>query len=125
MEERILSGEMKQKKKELRKEVKALRASHTDEEIHQMSLRVLEQVVNLPEYVPTIPRDEYYEQISVQNNFCANKNFPVTDSTIKMTHAIELPLLQGTTCPVTFPKDTPFLLFMPTSRVEEGFLLYI
>lgn len=50
MEERILSGEMKQKKKELRKEVKALRASHTDEEIHQMSLRVLEQVVNLPEY---------------------------------------------------------------------------
>lgn len=50
MEERILSGEMKQKKKELRKEVKALRASHTDGEIHQMSLRVLEQVVNLPEY---------------------------------------------------------------------------
>ena len=82
-------------------------------------------LVNLPEYVPTIPRDEYYEQISVQNNFCANKNFPVTDSTIKMTHAIELPLLQGTTCPVIFPKDTPFLLFTPTSRVEEGFLLYI
>lgn len=50
MEERTLSGEMKQKKKELRKAVKALRASHTDEEIHQMSLSVLEQIVKLPEY---------------------------------------------------------------------------
>ena len=50
MEEHTSGGAMKQKKKELRKEVKALRASHTDEEIHQMSQRVLEQFVRLPEY---------------------------------------------------------------------------
>lgn len=81
--------------------------------------------INMPEYVPTIPRDSQYEQIGITNNFCANQNFPVTDSTIKMVHSIELPLLQGTTCPVIFPKDTPFLLFTPTTRIEDGFLLYI
>ena len=40
----------KQEKKQLRKEVKALRAAHTDEEIHEMSLKVRDQVVTLPEY---------------------------------------------------------------------------
>ena len=42
--------EMKQKKKALRREIRALRAAHSDEEIHAMSLKVLEQVKALPEY---------------------------------------------------------------------------
>lgn len=42
--------EMKQKKKALRREIRALRAVHSDEEIHAMSLKVLEQVKALPEY---------------------------------------------------------------------------
>ena len=42
--------EMKQKKKALRREIRALRAVHSDEEIHAMSLKVLEHVKALPEY---------------------------------------------------------------------------
>lgn len=40
----------KEEKKALRKEIKALRAAHTDEEIHAMSLKVRDQVLTLPEY---------------------------------------------------------------------------
>ena len=40
----------KEQKKALRKEIKALRAAHTDEEIHAMSLKVRDQVLTLPEY---------------------------------------------------------------------------
>ena len=41
---------MKQRKKELRREIRALRAAHSDEEIHAMSLQVLERVRELSEY---------------------------------------------------------------------------
>ena len=44
------SQAMKQEKKEFRKEIRALRAAHSDEEIHAMSLQVLERVRELPEY---------------------------------------------------------------------------
>ncbi len=37
-------------KKSLRKEVKALRAAHTDAEIHRMSLEVRDRILTLPEY---------------------------------------------------------------------------
>ena len=40
----------KEQKKVLRKEIKSLRAAHTDEEIHAMSLKVRDQVLTLPEY---------------------------------------------------------------------------
>lgn len=40
----------KEQKKALRKEVKALRAAHTDEEIHRMSLELLPKAESLPEY---------------------------------------------------------------------------
>lgn len=40
----------KELKKSLRKEIKALRASHTDEEIHAMSLQIRDLVLTLPEY---------------------------------------------------------------------------
>ena len=41
---------IKLKKKELRREVRRLRAAHSDEEIHAMSRKVLEHVKELPEY---------------------------------------------------------------------------
>lgn len=81
--------------------------------------------VNLPEYTPTIPRDNQFENIGLSGNFFVNQNFPVNDATIKSTHFLSLPLLGGTDCPVYFKKDTPFLLFTPTSRMEDGYLLYI
>ena len=40
----------KERKKELRKEIRALRKAHTDEEIHKRSLLVKEQIQKLPEY---------------------------------------------------------------------------
>lgn len=81
--------------------------------------------INIPEYVPTIPRDDKFEQVGVNGGYCVNSNFPNTTGVVKMTHYISLPLLRGTTCPVYFKKDTPFILFTPTSRIEDGYLLYI
>jgi hypothetical protein len=81
--------------------------------------------VNVPEYTPTVPQDDSYEQISLSGSYFANTNFPVTTGTVKMTHCLELPLLRGTTCPVYLEKGTPFLLFTPTTKIEEGYLLYI
>ena len=40
----------KQQKKELRKEIQGLRKAHTDQEIHEMSLKILERVLELKEY---------------------------------------------------------------------------
>ncbi len=42
--------DLKEQKKELRKEIIQLRKSHTDEEIHRMSLDVLERIQTLSEY---------------------------------------------------------------------------
>jgi len=42
--------DLKTVKKLVRKEIKQLRASYTDEEIHEMSLNATELFVNLPEY---------------------------------------------------------------------------
>ena len=81
--------------------------------------------INLPEYVPTIPKDDQFEQLGISGGYCLNQNFPSTGSTVKLTHCISLPLMRGTTCPVYFPKNTAFLLFTPTSRLEDGFLMYI
>ena len=82
-------------------------------------------LVNIPEYTPTIPQDEHFEQIGLSGGFFVNQNFPVTTGTIKLSHCLELPLLRGTSCPVYIKKGTPFLLFTPTTKIEEGYLLYI
>jgi len=81
--------------------------------------------INIPEYTPTIPRDDKFEMIGISSNYCANSNFPINDTSVEVTHYITLPLLRGTQCPVYFNKDTPFLLFTPTGRLEEGYLLYM
>ena len=41
---------MVERKKELRREIRRLRAAHSDEEIHAMSLKVRDLVLGLPEY---------------------------------------------------------------------------
>ena len=81
--------------------------------------------VNIPEYTPTIPRDDQYEQIGLSGGYFVNENFQVTTGNIKINHFLTLPLLRGTICPVYFKKDTAFILFTPTTRLEDGFLLYI
>lgn len=43
--------DLKIQKKELRGEIRKLRKAHTDKEIHEMSLAVLERVRTLPEYI--------------------------------------------------------------------------
>lgn len=82
-------------------------------------------LVNIPEYTPTVPQDDQYEQVGLSGDYFANQNFPVTTGIIKMSHCLELPLLRGTTCPVYMEKGTAFLLFTPTTKIEEGYLLYI
>ena len=81
--------------------------------------------VNIPEYVPTIPKDNKYEYVNIQSKYFLNTNYPATSGRIKVTHYVKVPLLSGTTCPTHFPKNTPFLLFVPTTKLEEGYLLYI
>lgn len=81
--------------------------------------------VNLPEHTPTVPMDSKYTNISLQYGYFVNKNFPNTTGTVKLMHYYKLPLLHGTICPIYFKKGTPFLLFTPTTKMEEGYLLYI
>lgn len=81
--------------------------------------------VNIPEYSPTIPKDEYTENVGLSGSFFVNENYPVTIPSVTLSHYLELPLVRGTTCPVYFEKDTPFLLVCPTLKIEEGKLIYI
>lgn len=81
--------------------------------------------INLPEVLPTVPQDNKTTTIVVGNGYTANSNYPIGKSTITISHALTLPLLRGTTCPTIFKKGTPFLLFCPTGKYEEGYLMYI
>lgn len=81
--------------------------------------------VNLQEYMPTLPQDGNYTNVALQSGYFVNSNYPNTTGTVKSVHYMKLPLLAGTTCPVIFPKGTSFLLFTPTTKIEEGYLLYI
>lgn len=81
--------------------------------------------VNIPEYMPTVPQDNEYTNIAVRTGYFVNTNYPNTTATIKSTHYIKLPLLAGTTCPIYLEQGAPFLLFTPTEKPEEGYLLYI
>lgn len=81
--------------------------------------------VNIPEVLPTVPQDNQSSVIAIANGYTANSNYPVGRTTVTVSHSLSLPLLRGTTCPVIFRKSTPFLLFSPTGKYEEGYLLYI
>lgn len=81
--------------------------------------------VNLPEHTPTVPMDGQYTDVAIQTGYFVNSNYPNAAGTVKSVHYFKLPLLKGTTCPVYFEKGTPFLLFTPTTKMEEGYLLYI
>lgn len=81
--------------------------------------------VNLPDYMPTIPQDGNYTNVPISSKYFVNDNYPNSAGTVKSTHYLKLPLLQGTVCPVYFPKGSVFLLFTPTTKIEEGYLLFV
>lgn len=81
--------------------------------------------VNIPEYAPTIPKDDKFEIVSIGGKYFVNENYPIISGFVKMTHCLSIPLMHGTICPVYFLKGTPFLLYTPTTKLEEGYLLYI
>ena len=81
--------------------------------------------VNLPDILPTVPKDNHSSTMSIQGGYTANTNYPIGKRTITISHCLKLPLLSGTSCPVVFKKGTPFLLFTPTGKAEEGYLLFI
>ena len=80
--------------------------------------------VNIPEALPTIPQDNKKTKISLSNNYFINNNFPSVETTVESSHAYELPLLSGTTCPTEFEKGTKFLLVSPTERIEDAYIIY-
>jgi len=81
--------------------------------------------INAPEHLPTIPNDDQETTTILQTSYFKNVNFPTNQQVIKNSHFLQLPLMQGTSCPSIFPKGTPFLLVCPTEKLEEGFLIYI
>ena len=81
--------------------------------------------INAPEYTPTVPKDDKRETIAMTPNYFENTNFPITTRVATMSHSMKLPIMRGTLCPVYMKKNTPFLLFTPTAKIEEGYLLYI
>lgn len=105
------------------KEVTVVYAARDYDESHPRTDTKVE--VNITEYTPTIPKDNETENISLKDGYFLNENYPKGSPKIQASHALEIPLLRGTTCPVYFPKNTPFLLFTPTTKPEEGYLIYI
>lgn len=81
--------------------------------------------VNLPDYMPTVPQDDQYTNVAITSGYFVNDNYPNSAGSVKSVHCMELPLLRGTSCPVMFPKGTEFLLYTPTGKIEEGYLIYI
>lgn len=81
--------------------------------------------VNLPDYMPTIPQDAEYTNIAIRSGFFVNDNYPNAAGTVESVHSMELPLMRGTTCPIYFKQGTLFLLYTPTTKIEEGYLIYI
>lgn len=81
--------------------------------------------VNIPEVLPTIPKDNEESRISLSNSYFVNSNFPSVQATVTSTHYFTLPLANGTECPIYFEKGTKFLLLCPTDKVEEGYLIYL
>lgn len=81
--------------------------------------------VNIPEFTPTVPNDDSYEQIGLSGSFFENKNFPTTGGAVQLSHYITLPIVRGSRVPPTINYGEPLLLCMPTNKIEEGYLIYI
>lgn len=81
--------------------------------------------VNIPEYMPTIPQDDKSTNLTIESGYFLNENYPITAGILESSHALELPLLEGSRAPVRFNKGAEFILFFPTGKVEEGFLIFI
>lgn len=81
--------------------------------------------INTPDHVPTVPMDNAYTNIQLSKNYFANSNYPIVTGVVQASHYFKLPLMKGCRCPIYFKKGTPFLLFTPTAKMEEGYLIYI
>jgi len=81
--------------------------------------------VNLPEYLPTTPKNDEYTEMVIPADYFANQNFPVTQDVVESKHCTGLPLLRGTVCPVRFNKGAEFILYYPTGKLEEGYLVFL
>jgi len=80
--------------------------------------------VNVPEYLPTVPQDNKYTYLNLPGNYFANKNFPISRGSIKLSHSVNLPLMSGNNCPTIFDKGTKFTLLIPNYKIETGYLIY-
>jgi len=102
--------------------MKAYAARDYKDITHRINFKVQ---VNVPEYMPTVPQDDTVDKITLNSGYFVNENYPVTAGLIEADHALELPILAGTRCPVRFNKGAEFLLIFPTGKVDEGFLMFI
>ncbi len=79
--------------------------------------------VNIPEFLPAIPKDNKEEKISLSPNMFINTNFPNTDNQVILSHCISLPILSGTICPTYFSKGTKFIVIKTTEDIEDSYLI--
>lgn len=81
--------------------------------------------VNIPEYLPTLPKDDKITNLTAPASYFVNTNYPKTKGNIKTSHSVALPLARGSSCPTIFKKGTAFILMCPSPKIEEGYLFYI
>lgn len=81
--------------------------------------------VNIPEVLPTIPQDGSHTYLNLPRKYFANSNFPIAQGSIMLSHSVELPLMNGCSCPTVFEKGTKFTLIIPTHKIESGYLIYV
>ena len=83
--------------------------------------------VNLPEYVPTTPKDDETVEMELPKaeDYYLNDNFPQLEEKIEFQHCLALPIYKGSWAPVRFNKGAEFLLIYPTGKIEAGFLFFI
>ena len=81
--------------------------------------------VNIPEYLPSTPKDNGVERIGLNRNLFANPNYPANANSIEISHSLNLKILMGTSYPIYFEKGTEFLLLTHSGEIEDGYLMII
>lgn len=69
--------------------------------------------VNIPDYLPTVPKDDKYTEMNISGSYFINGNYPITTGTIKNMHSVKLPVMRGTSCPTYLSKGEEFILISP------------
>lgn len=81
--------------------------------------------INVPEYLPSTPKNNGSERFGLNKNLFANKNYPATSKYVTISHSINLKILKGTSYSRYFSKGTQFLLLTPSGEIEDGYLIQI